>query len=64
MHVQYMTERQVFNTSAMGGLAWSLSSACASSNVDVEVLQVAYQPQLQTFGKGLLRSVRFRYLIP
>lgn len=29
-----------------------------------EVLQVAYQPLLQTLGKGLLTSLRFRYLIP
>jgi len=48
----------------MDGLAWSLLSDYASPNVDVEVLQVAYQPLLQTLGKGLLTSVRFRYLIP
>ncbi|MCP1499515.1 hypothetical protein J2Y86_004222 [Pseudomonas migulae] len=48
----------------MGALAWSLSRACASLTVDDEVLQVEYQFLLQTVGKGLLISVRFRYLIP
>ena len=41
-----------------------LPRTCASLNVDVEVLQVAYQPLLQTVGKCLLTSLRFRYLIP
>jgi len=41
-----------------------LIECCASPNVDVELLQVAYQPLLQTLSKRLLTSVRFRYLIP
>ena len=48
----------------MGALAWSLSRDCASLNVDDEVLQVEYQFPLQTVGKGLLISLRFRHLIP
>jgi hypothetical protein len=48
----------------MGALAWPLSHTCASPNVDVAVLHVVYQPLLQTLGKDLLTSVRFRYLIP
>ncbi|VVP04649.1 hypothetical protein PS900_03023 [Pseudomonas fluorescens] len=48
----------------MGALAWSLSHAGASLNVDVEVLQIEYQLLLQTVGKDLLTSLRFRHLIP
>ena len=48
----------------MGALAWSLSRACAFQNVDDKVLQVEYQFLLQTVGKDLLTSLRFRYLIP
>ncbi|MGF6287015.1 hypothetical protein QF010_005688 [Pseudomonas silensiensis] len=48
----------------MGALAWPLSHACASLNFDIEVLQVEYQFLLQTVGKGLLTSLRFRHLIP
>lgn len=48
----------------MGARVWSLSRACPSLKVGVEVLQIAYQFLLQTVGKGLLTSLRFRYLIP
>jgi hypothetical protein len=48
----------------MGARMGSLWRACAPLNVDVEVLQVEYQFLLQTVGKGLLTSLRFRYLIP
>lgn len=42
----------------------SLSHACVRLNVGFEVLQVAYQSLIQTVGKGLLASLRCRYLIP
>lgn len=48
----------------MGAHMGALLRACASLKVGVAVLQTAYQPLLQTLGKGLLTSVRFRYLIP
>ena len=54
----------VFQHLFMGARMRSLSHACASLNVDDEVLQVEYQFLLQTVGKGLLTSLRFRYLIP
>ena len=54
----------VFQHLFMGARVGSLSRACASLNVDDEVLQVEYQFLLQTVGKGLLTSLRFRCLIP
>lgn len=48
----------------MGARVGSLSRACVSLKVDVEVLQVEYQLLLQTVGKGLLTSLGFRHLIP